>query len=468
MIQKIEQYMVQQNMIEPGDVVVVGVSGGADSICLVHILAGLREKLQFDIKAVHIHHGIRGEEATRDEKYAVEFCQNLGISCEVKYYDVPALAKQTGESMEAVGRRVRYEAFSKVDGVTKIAVAHHKNDQAETVLFHMTRGTSLRGMGGMNAVNGMIIRPLLCVKRGDIEAYLKAKNIPYCMDSTNLSNDYARNRIRNQVISELEQVNAGAVEHIADLALDMQEAFGYIKSQAEKVMEQAVFRNEEQAIVLKTDVLRECCPYLRKEIISLTLEKLLPGLDEVNRGHLEQVEGLLEKNTSAQIDLPYGAVAVREYDGIAFYANDRNNVQDSRDNTGLFYGNEQKFDIKQECIELCVRDFDGNWKNQSNDYTKVFDYDKIKDKLSIRKRMPGDYIVLDDKGSKKSLKSFFIDRKIPQKYRDRIWLVTENHHVLWIIGQRISSYYKTDENTKRALVIRIRRNDDGLSDRRPD
>lgn len=226
MIPGVESFLEQYHMIEQSDVVVAGVSGGADSVCLLLHLLELKEKLSFTLAAVHVQHGIRGKESLQDAAFVEELCRRYQVQLFRYDYDVPEYAKQHGYSEEEAGRNLRYESFHKAleelgapEG--KIAVAHNRNDLAETMLWNMIRGSGMRGMAGIPPVRDGIIRPLLHTARVEIENYLKEKGESYCTDATNASLDYTRNRIRNQVLPVLEELNAGVYAHMERLGDDI-------------------------------------------------------------------------------------------------------------------------------------------------------------------------------------------------------------------------------------------------------
>lgn len=447
MLKIVEEYIKKNKMIEPGELVVVGVSGGADSVCLLDMLSKLAPKLDFSLCAVHVNHMIRGEEADRDQQYVEELCEKYGVSLITKRIDVPALSKENGESLEEAGRKARYEAFFGVEGVDKIAVAHHKDDQAETVLYNIVRGSSVKGAGGMRPVRDNIIRPLLCLGRGQIEAYLSENNIAFCTDSTNLCSDYTRNKLRNQVIPMLEEsINADAVGNINDFANDLSECYDFIKSSADTIYSEAVRKGTCGELLINVAMTVQSPGILRREVIVRALGELAGGVKDITRRHINAVDSLFLNEVSKKVVLPYGLLAVRDYEEVRIC---RGNVV-------------AEVPVKPEIV-LTIRDFDGNWQKLTNDYTKVFDYDKIEGNVILRTRMPGDYIVLDDKGHKKSLKKFFIDEKIPERIRDSVWLVAEGSNILWIIGYRVSASCRTCDSTKRILEIALRRNcDDGI------
>ena len=214
MYRKVREYIKTWQMLGREDKVIAGISGGADSICLLFMLLELKEEMEFRIAAVHIHHGLRNETADRDEAYVRSVCGKENVELFVYHEDVKQYAKERGLTKEEAGREVRRRCFLEVlreQGGTHIATAHHKNDNAETVLWNLCRGTGLKGMGGISPKNGVWIRPLLCLERKEIESYLEKGGISYCTDETNLEDAYTRNRIRNHVDRKSTRLNSSHI-----------------------------------------------------------------------------------------------------------------------------------------------------------------------------------------------------------------------------------------------------------------
>ena len=235
---RIYQTICQYHMISPGDRVIAGVSGGADSVCLLRALAGYREQVPFTLFVVHVEHGIRGAESLADAAFVKGLCEALAVPFYMEAVDVTAYAREHRMTVEEAGRSVRYDCFEKLRkelGAEKIAVAHNQNDQAETVLWNLVRGSGLKGLGGIRPVRDRIIRPLLFLGRPEIETILKDLGQPWRTDRTNLENDYTRNRLRREILPQLEKnLNHQALQHIAQAAIRLQEAQQYIEKQAEK------------------------------------------------------------------------------------------------------------------------------------------------------------------------------------------------------------------------------------------
>ena len=452
MEEKVWQYMQKHHMITEKDRIVAGISGGGDSMALLFLLQKMRSRMNFQICAVHVNHGIRGPEAERDEKFVADYCLKNQIPCRVFHYQIPEIAKEKGWGEEEAGRQMRQEAYRKVmrewNG-TKIALAHHQNDQAETLIHHLARGCGMRGMRGMLPVQGRVIRPFLCIDRKEIEHYLNVNQIPYHTDSSNRSDQYIRNRIRNHVVNYLqENVNSKTVEHLAETASIASEAEAYISEQAERVRNVYV-KCHRRKVQISQEIEKE--PHIiRIYILMQALEQLYGQRKDISREHLEQILGLFQKETGKRIRI-HGAVdAYRDYDGISL---ERAKKKEKTFETLIW---DPASDGR---IQWCGDLWEANifcYKSQKileKTYTKWFDYDKIESTLQIRNRTPGDFIVVTSQGGKKKLKDYLINEKIPQQERDGLILLAQGQEILWIVGMRISEAYKITESTKRVLEV---------------
>ena len=314
-------------MLENTDILVAGLSGGADSVCLVAVLKEIIEKEQLDIHllAVHVNHGIRGTEAERDEQFAKQLCRQLSVEYISRRVDVPSVAHQEKLSEEEAGRILRYRIFKEIatqqekhtGRKVKIAVAHHQNDQAETVLMNLVRGSSLRGICGIRPVRDNIIRPLLCVSRAQIEEYLTLQGLSYVTDSTNEELVYTRNKIRRELIPYLEKnLNPNAVQKLTELADSVLQAEEYIEQQAAGLYEKAVILQPQEnpskpSVKLSVKALVSAPPVLQQYVIRQAIEAEANGAKDIYRVHVGAVQELLEHSVGKCVSLPYGLVAVR-------------------------------------------------------------------------------------------------------------------------------------------------------------
>lgn len=427
---------------------VLGVSGGADSICMLYVMKELQQRLNLTITVAHVNHHIRGAEADGDMKYVVKVGKKLSVSVLVCHVDVPAEAKERGMSEEEAGRVCRYECFNKVMTqvhATKIAVAHNLNDNSETILFNLFRGTGLRGLSGIPAIRDSIVRPLLNCSRSDIEQYLEENNIKFRMDETNLTTEYSRNKIRLELIPYIQSnINKRAEYNIVNAGSTLNEIEDYLEIQTDAAYKEYVF----QSIIKKEAFILH--PAILKRLIRRVIKEQAGKLKDITKIHVDSVMALKDMEASKEVDLPYELVAKRIYEGIRINKPENikvipfksikiieNNEIINRDSI-LKASLESREFQKENIAELM--------------YTKWLDYDKIKT-LILRNRQSGDYITVDDKGSKKKLKDYFINEKIPREERDNILLLADGSHIVWVVGYRIGAYYKVKKNTKNILRL---------------
>lgn len=459
MLDKVRRYIEQWHMLESEDCVIVGVSGGADSLCLLFVLLELQKEIPFRLIACHVNHGIRGEEAEADEAFVKQICAEYKIPCVSCFENVELIAKKRKQSTEEAGRDVRRAFFEKVlleyNG-TKIALAHHKNDNVETFFLNLARGSGLKGLCGIHPVKGNVIRPLLCVERSEIEVYLEERGISYCEDKTNTSDMYTRNRIRNHVIPYMQnEVNAQVVSHIDETTEYLRQVQDFLKEQTEIFFAQSVVKKDE-VYLISEEAYKNIPNALQPLVVRQVLAKLAGREKDLEAVHVRSLQELFSKQTGRKVDLPYQMVGRRTYQGIE--------IGKKKEEGATFQ--EITFDCKSECQktfsfqgkEIVCRVFEKTPEMvmpAEKDGTKWFDCDIIENGLSFRTRRPGDYITIYSDGSRQKLKSYFINEKIPQKERDQILLAADGSHILWIVGHRLNCIYEVSENTKRILEIQI-------------
>lgn len=444
MLHKIRAYVQQNNMLTDCRKVVVALSGGADSVCLLMVMKELQKEYSYELVAVHVNHCIRGKEADADEKFCVELCKNNDIKLNVVKEDVIALSKEWHMSVEEAGRKVRYDAFYKELGTKKgvIAVAHHMNDNAETVIFNVARGSNISGIVGIRAVNGNVIRPLLNVCRTEIEAFLKDRDQEYCIDSSNASNDYSRNIIRNLVMPELLKVNAASVENICALSEYMEKLEQYIDKNVNAAVQDIVTNSGKNRIInikklIKYDNL------IQESVVYRVICDVAERKKDIERKHAEYLLELCSATSGKQIDLPYGITAKKEYEFIYVGKSFEEAVCDWE----LFYFAENS--EKDEFLYSVSEKYP-----QKKVCTIEIDYDRIKVGLVLRSRQEGDYITIDKSGKHKTVKKFFIDERIPQSRRN-IPIVFDGDEAVWIVGKRLNSRYSVNPDTSHIVTIVI-------------
>lgn len=525
MVEKVYQYMKKYHMFADCRHIIVGLSGGADSVCLLLMLHEIIRSrcLCVTLSAVHINHGIRGGEAARDEAFSCGLAQKLDVPFRSYHENVPAYAQKEGLSEEEAGRRVRYRIFYEeaqkqnvpVNQV-RIAVAHHMDDQAETVLMNLFRGSGLRGLSGIQPVREHIIRPLLCLSRAQIEAWLAAHGQPYVTDSTNLENAYTRNQLRNIVIPYVQQhFNPNFVPQISATAGEMTQAYAYIHRQAQNLEKRCAVWQETgpsaaaEAVRKKGAYTKEntgsvqimLSAFLQeediicREMLYHVLCRLADAQADIYRIHIDKLMELKKLQVGKQVKLPYGITAVRTYDSICLQCSkggetDRAAGKDA----GMVQQTAEQpapkavmQEIPKEALEALFEDEPGSrqlrvrvdswiyvpdkgWCYaaeavfeaagcpdifENNDYTKYFDYDKINADLCVRFRQAGDYIVVCANGNSHKFKKELIDRKILQACRGAVLLLARENEVLWAAGLRRSEAYRVCSTSARILKARF-------------
>lgn len=452
MYNKVIETIKKFNMLNNGENIVVGLSGGADSCALTHILTRLSGKMDLHITAVHINHGIRGEEAERDERSAEEFCRRLNIEFIAYHCDIPSEAAKRGIGEEEAGRLVRYEKFyetaEKKNGA-KTAVAHNMNDKAETLIMNLCRGAGMKGLAGIKPVSGSIIRPLIFCTRDEIEKYCDDNNIEYCTDSTNLQNEYTRNKIRNILLPWLsENINPAAGMNMANASELLREEEEYLESKAQEQYKKLLKDSGDGFVSLNADGLASEHGVIRRRVLRIALRSLRPDMRDFGRKHTESAEDILMGDTGRRISLPGGITVSKGYGLI--------NILYDREKQGAFcYDIEpgKKYFIKEtESYVLLSLNEEKNIKNAVNICTKKIDYDKIKDKIQLRTRQTGDFISI--KNGRKKIKDIFIDDKIPSDKRDSYPLLVCGKSVI-IVGDRLGTDYYVGQDTKNILYIYI-------------
>lgn len=471
-VRKVTDTIKEYQMIMEGDRVIAGVSGGADSVCLLAILKYYQEQCPFQLMVVHVEHGLRGQESLEDAAFVEKLCQEWKIPCQVHSVDVMEQVRQTGQTMEEAARELRYRVFAQCCGelqAAKLAVAHNQNDQAETMLMNLARGSGLRGLGGILPVrrkqNGemeyQIIRPLLFVLRAEIEDWLSEEGLVYRTDRTNLETEYTRNRLRIEILPKLEQeIHPDATSHIAEAALHLQKAEAYLQKIAREKWLHCVTITDQEATIDLAFFLQEDS-LMQEYLLRLTVEKLLKGrgLKDYTAFHIEEMKRLAQMACGKQMDFPGRLQAVRRREELCLRK--KKSLSDEMENEkegwkqteiGLSEPGEYVFGNYRFYVEYPeITQNMGTFPEKT--YTKWLACDTMKDNVCLRTRKTGDYLIVNQDGGRKKLKDYMIDQKIPREERDQILVVAEGSHVLWVVGWRISEAAKVTAGSKRILKI---------------
>lgn len=421
-LRTIAQTIAENHMLVPDEPVLVALSGGADSVALT---LALRE-LGYPVHACHVHHGLRGAEANRDAQFCRNFCRAYGIELDVQYVDAAAYAKAHRQSIETAAREVRYTALEQAARGHKIATAHTANDNLETMLFHLARGTGAAGLAGIPPVRGTVIRPLLGCMRPQVEAFLAARGQDFVTDSTNASDEHTRNRIRHTVIPALLEVHPGAVHNAGALSARLRQDDAFLEQQAAKLLAKAA-----QGDGWQVELLRDAHPALRTRALrQLCAARGVPRRDFTAR-HVYALEALLENpRPSAQTNLPAGFVARREY-GLLKLENsvlEPKIVPDAVPVRGC--GTFETADLR-----VSIRRLEKNQVFYKSFNTFCVGCDTIDMSTCIlRTRRTGDRLRLTEHGGSKTLKKLLIDKKIPSARRDHLAVLADQNGLIAVQG----------------------------------
>jgi len=466
LLQKVINYIDQYNMLHNGDKVIVALSGGPDSMCLVHILKKLQERYNIKLYAAHVNHCLRGAEADADEEYVRGFCKNANIDFYSKRIDINELARITNTSTETAGREARYAFFNELKeklGANLIALAHNANDQAETILMRIIRGTGMEGLRGIRPVrDGIYIRPILILTREEIEEYCRINKLNPRIDKSNFEKIYNRNKIRLELIPYLqENFNKDILNTVNRLSEIISKDQDYLEEVAEKKYKEYCSIIGEK-IGLDQQLINEHEAIVTR-VIRRALKDIKGDLKNIELVHINEIMELFSMGTGKMITLPEGIIAEKVYTEIYFYKKKGNNLSNELKDEIIIFDKEKfqqpsivkAIDGMNVKISLRIVTKDEVVDFSQDPYKKYFDYDKINRYISIRTRQEGDrFTPYGMKGSKK-LKDLFIDLKIPKEERNTLPLVCFDKEIAWIVGYRVSNKYIVTKNTNYILEIKI-------------
>lgn len=473
MKKKILKTIIEHKLITEGMHIVLGLSGGPDSVCLFSVLCQLAEDMNLTIHPVHINHKFRPGAAEEDQAYVEELCRSKGLCCRSFVYDCPAIAKEQKLTPEEAGRNARYEAFFKVaeeirsQGVPAekiaVAVAQNANDQCETILFRIMRGTGTDGLSGIaykrDGEGGIaVIRPLLDITRDEIEKYCAEQRLAPRIDHTNSETVYTRNRIRLELIPYLaEKFNSNIVETVNRLGRIAAEDREYMYQEARtifdkirQVAQDSQAERTEQTVSIFTPPLENLHPAIRFRVYNIALDNA--GMEgNVTRSHLEAVESVrISRSPSASVDLADGFSVCRAYDRLIFYRRGEHAAEDAKWKLTVMN--------RQEYCEFMEN-------TQAKQLYGAFSGRVLETgaKPELRTRRDGDTITI--KGGTKKLQDFFTDCKVPKIYRDEMLLLAAGSRVLWVLPSehfpdernrqkgRFSADYKADPSCDETIIV---------------
>jgi len=455
LIDKVKKIIKEENLIKAGDNVLVGASGGIDSTVLLHVLFELSKLIDFKIGIAHLNHQLRGEESTRDEMFVADLARKFSVPFHVKKADVKGCAKDRGISLQHAGRELRYAFFEEVVytyGYNKIAVAHNLDDQAETFLLRMMKGTGIRGLSSIPVKRNKIIRPFLDVYRLEIRDYALEHSVLYVEDSSNNKIVYERNYIRKQVIPVLEKRNPLFKEKIIMLLQDISAINDLYGSKAE-----AFIRNEEKIengeISFKIDALKDIDGETRFRVFADAFTRIEPAFIPL-REHIRLINSIiLSQKPNLMLDMPHKVRIKKVYNRLIFTK--RAVIPKITDIFTINPGG-NRLEHFGLMLDFSLSLHNADMPYSPDRYAAHFDGDKIGD-LSVRTFLNGDRFVPLGMKSLLKLKDYFISQKIPREERRHIPLLMSGDDIIWVVGYRIDERYKVSEGTKKVLKISARK-----------
>lgn len=436
------------NLLEKNDTIIIGASGGPDSQFLVYLFNQIKEEYNLKIILAHLNH-LHRKEASNDENLLISTGEKLGLEVKVKRASMDEFAKNNKISAEDAGRRLRYDFFYNLaDNYddAKIAVAHNMNDQAETMLFRMIRGTGLDGLSAMDYKNGKIIRPILSFEKSEILKYLDENNIEYAIDATNLENDYSRNYIRNEIFPRLSEINYNAISNFFNLSNNIKNDLEIIDEIIEEIYGDITISEGAYRIKFDRKKFELISDAKKSRVLRIAINKLKGNIKDFSRSNINKFLSLEKLETGKKI-IKDDIIFTKNYKSY-----DLELIVGKKDSPSIC-----KINLNEEIIfnGKNIKTSKVSEKTNKSKNVGYFDMDKLLFPLFIRTRKNGDrFYPLGMKHSKK-IKDFFIDEKVDKNTRDEVPLILSDNKIIWVAGYRISEEFKVDKGTKNILKIEV-------------
>jgi tRNA(Ile)-lysidine synthase len=452
-VKKVEKTIQHYRMLREGDKVLVAVSGGPDSVALLHALNLLKDKFKIKLIVGHINHQLRASESDKDEEFVKALSEKLNLRFLSKSIEVRKTAQKKKMSIEDCARILRYSALESVANkmkADKVGLGHNLNDQAETILLRLIRGSGPLGLCGIPAIRGKFIRPLIQTKREEIESFLKENLWEWRVDWSNFNMDYLRNRVRLKLLSLIKKdFNPNIVEVLARTAQLLTEEKDYLTGQIEKAFRDAVSSQSDEKIVLDLKKLIGYDIYLKTNVIRLAFNRLSGGMDFPSFSIVQRAIHLLEERKAGKrVELGKNIWVEVSSDALIVYESKKPAKAHSVKLPGKLEIDNLK--LKSEVIQRPKLPK----KIKSNSpWIAYLDWDKLSSPFGLRHRKNKDWFMPLGLGGSKTLADFLIDLKVPRMERDEIFLLTSKNRIAWVIGQRIDDRFKVNSNTKEVLKI---------------
>jgi tRNA(Ile)-lysidine synthase len=477
---RVSQYIRRYGLIPEGEKVLVAVSGGADSVCLLYILLKLQAELHFTLHIAHLNHQLRGEESDKDASFVADLARLLNLPATIEKRNVEAYQAEHRLSLEEAAREVRYGFLAETADRVKAgraAVGHTLNDQVETILLHIIRGTGTWGLRGLQPYQDMqfsgnrirVIRPLLEATREETEECCSREGVTPCLDISNLSFSQLRNRVRHELLPLLQDYNPGISRSLLRLSRIVQDDQAFLIQESSRAWDESTRRSGRNIIFDKQRFLK-LAPALQRQLLRKAVNELLGTLRDIETRHIEEVMEALSKPSGRRIILPEGLVFSLEYDNyvLGFKPEELAPFPELK---GEFDINiEGETEIPGWKISASLQEggsyTEPECKPDSQEpgiFTACFDKDRVGDKIKVRTRLSGDWFQPLGLGQKKKVGEFMLDAKIPAYWRNRIPIVYTPQQIIWVAGWRIDERVKVTKQTREILCLRMVRQQDGKS-----
>ncbi len=456
LVEKVSETIRKYSMLSGGETVLVGLSGGPDSVCLISILHALAPEMELRLRAVYVDHGLRPEETPAEIEFASDLCLKLDVPFGVKQISPGPYAKEQGLSLQDAARTMRYEALEEAadeSAAHRIALGHHLDDQVETFFMHILRGSGPRGLSGIPPVRGKIIRPLIETERKEIEAFLDGEGISYVVDHTNLKHDYLRNRLRAIIMPVLKEVNPGIADTIARTTEILRDEDRYLELQVTKTLMRLISRKTDNSVELFLTPLEGLDTAILRRVLRRAVEAT-EGLRAITFRHIEDIMHLIKAGSAGdRLYLPRDVRAIKKYSTVLLTSEPPQKLGTYTISPG------EEISLREAGLVLSAYLEEEVPASESADVV-VLDADKTSPQLTVRSRREGDYFYPEGFGKKKKLQDFFVDEKVPRDERDAVPIVASGENIVWVAGMRADDRFVRRKDTKRSLVLELKRRRD--------
>lgn len=454
MFEKVKNAISENQLLSVGDSVLIGLSGGPDSVALVHLLSRLRKEMRLSLSAVYVNHQIRPRAAKKEERFCRELCDKLGVGLAIEREDIPALAQTKKKSLEEVARDFRYallESLANRHGHDKIALGHHLDDRVETILFRILRGTGRTGLQGIPIKRGRIVRPLYDITKQEIYFYLKRHRLKFCLDQSNTTSDFTRNYIRNKLLVDIRNNLNPAVDAAL---LNLSETAGqeeiFLQRVVRKIQKKITRITVGGKIELDLRLFKSYDNWLRRRLLRYCIAEGSGSMPAPDKVVIDRVDHLCMTGGKV-VSLPDNMQAVKAGNKLLLYRKERFAYTEALKPGKICRLPYLRLNLRCRL----VADFEGAWNREKRPKQVWLDWEKLSLPLIVRGIKPGDkFTPLGMKGTKK-IGDYLTDRKAERVFRDEIPVVCDQQGIVWLVGFEIADRIKIDSSTKRVIRIEV-------------